>query len=374
MSSVPSIRETALHPSRRAVSQNIHSHYGSQGVSALDLLVDDRWQTGGIKRFFQELVSRLDSRFAVSRLTDKWHLTHPLNPLSPLWLAREIGKRRPDVFWSPGFMSPVSSAVPFIFTVHDLIHVRAVRGLRAAYFESILRPLCKKAYKLVTVSEFSRNEICEWAGLPSDRVVRIYNAASGNFTPKGRKFFPGYPYLLYVGVRSGHKNLPRLLNAFSKSGLAGQCKLLFSGETDRELQTIAAGLGIGDCLEFAGTISDSELPSYYRGALGLVLVSTHEGFGIPPLEAMACGTPVLCSNTTSFPEVVGDAALLVDPANIEEIAAGMRTIVYEESLRKKLIAKGFQRCPLFSWDESSKILSNLLLEAANSGCIEKGVS
>jgi glycosyltransferase involved in cell wall biosynthesis len=333
----------------------------------LNLLVDDRWNQGGIRRFSQELMVRLTSRFTVSGFAGKWRLRSPLNPINPVWLAWEIKRRRPDVFWSPGFMSPLSSPAPFLFTVHDLIHARAVRGARAAYYDSVLRPLCKKAYKIVTVSEFSRHEVCQWAGLSSDRVVRIHNAASEAFTSQGRKFSPGYPYLLYVGGRSAHKNLPRLLQAFSQSELAGQCKLLLSGEPDHELQTVAAALRIGSSVEFAGFIPDEELPAYYRGALGQVLISTYEGFGIPALEAMACGTPVLCSNTTSLPEVVGNAALLVDPTNIEEISAGLRAIVHDESLRSDLISAGLERRSHFSWDESSERLSDLLVEAASAG-------
>jgi glycosyltransferase involved in cell wall biosynthesis len=264
-------------------------------------------------------------------------------------------------------MSPMSSPTPFVFSVHDLIHARLVRGMRAAYFNSILRPLCKKAYKVVTVSEFSRAEICAWTGLSADRVVCIYNAASDEFTPQGRKHSPGYPYLLYVGLHNPHKNLPRLLQAFSVSGLASQCKLLLSGDPDPELLASATELSIADSVEFAGHISDADLPSYYRGAVGVVLVSTYEGFGIPPLEAMACGTPVVCSGTTSLPEVVGDAALQVDPTNIEEIAEGMRKLIFDEPLRSRLIADGLNRRLRFSWDESAKKLCDLLLEAAGSG-------
>jgi glycosyltransferase involved in cell wall biosynthesis len=263
-------------------------------------------------------------------------------------------------------MSPISSPVPFVFSVHDLIHARLVKGIRAAYFNSILRPLCKKAYKLVTVSEFSRAEVCDWAGLPSDRVICIYNAASDDFTPHGYKHSPGYPYLLYVGGRSAHKNLPRQLQAFAVSGLANQCKLLLSGDPEKELLAVAAELNIASSVQFAGYISDADLPSYYRGALALVLVSTYEGFGIPPLEAMACGTPVLCSNTTSFPEVVGSAALLVDPTDVEEIAEGMRRIVFQGSLRESLISKGFERCSRFSWGISSRKLCDLLAAAGTS--------
>jgi glycosyltransferase involved in cell wall biosynthesis len=327
------------------------------------LLVDDRWKEGGINRFFRELVCRLNSVFEISGLTEKWHLKRPLNPVNPIWLPWAIKKRRPDVFWSPGFMSPLFSPVPFIFTVHDLIHARAVRGMRAAYFDSILRPLCKKAYKIVTVSEFSRNEICEWTGLQPDRVVRIYNAASSQFVPYGAKFSPGYPYLMYVGARSSHKNLPRILQAFANSGLMKQCKLLFSGGPDAKLGKIASEFGIENSVRFAGVIPDAELPAYYRGALGTLMVSTYEGFGLPALEAMACGTPVLCSNTTSFPEVVGDAGFLVNPTNIEEISEGMIKIVEDESLRAELIRKGLARRSVFSWDESAAMLSSLLLEA-----------
>lgn len=333
----------------------------------LKLLVDDRWNKSGIKRFYEELVIRIDPLFAVSRLTEGWHLTRALNPLNPIWLAGELRRMRPDVFWSPGFMSPISSPVPFIFTVHDLIHARSARGVRAAYFQLVLRKLCKRAYKIVTVSEFSRNEICEWAGLSPDRVVRIYNAVSRSFTSDGWKFSPGYPYLLYVGVHTAHKNLHRTLQAFARSGLSSQCKLLFSGEQNPALRAAARELGIGDSLQFAGFISDADLPAYYRGALGLVMLSTYEGFGLPLLEAMACGTPVLCSNVTSLPEVAGDAAFMVNPIDIDEMADGIRRIVCDESLRTELIAKGLAHCLRFSWDESARELSNLLIEATETG-------
>lgn len=261
-------------------------------------------------------------------------------------------------------MPPLSSPVPFVFTIHDLIHLHSVGGLRAAYYKSVIRPLCKKAYKIVTVSEFSRNEICEWTGLPLDRVEKVYNAVSGNFTPYGQRYSPGFPYLLYVGAREPHKNLPRVLRAFAHSGLSGQCRLLLSGEPHGGLRALAADLRIADEVEFAGHIHEDKLPSFYRGALGVLMLSTYEGFGLPALEGMACGTPVLCSNTTSLPEVVGDAALLVDPMDVEEIAAAMQRIVHNQSLRAELIRKGPLRCGLFNWDESAQTLAALLKAAA----------
>jgi glycosyltransferase involved in cell wall biosynthesis len=327
------------------------------------LLVDDRWSSGGIKRFAGELLSRINAHFEISEMRGHWRLN---DPLSPLWMSAAVWRKRPDVFWSPGFMPPLSSPAPFIFTIHDLIHLHASGGLRAAYFASVIRPLCRKAYKIVTVSEFSRNEICEWAGLSADHVVKVCNAVTGNFTPHGPKFSPGYPYLLYVGARKPHKNLPRVLQVFARSGLSGECRLLLSGDPDDELQSFAAELQIANDVRFAGHIYEAKLPKVYRGALGVVMLSTYEGFGLPALEGMGCGTPVLCSNTTSLPEVVGNAALLVDPTDIEAIAFGMQRIVHDESIRAELIRGGLARCSVFNWDASASTLSALLKEAAES--------
>lgn len=263
-------------------------------------------------------------------------------------------------------MPPLSSPAPFVFTIHDLIHLHAAGGLRAAYYETVIRPLCRKAYKIVTVSEFSRNEICEWTGLSADHVVKVCNAVTEDFTPRGPAFSPGYPYLLYVGARKPHKNLRRVLQAFARSGLPGRCGLLLSGNPDGDLQRLAVGLQIANDVHFAGYIHEAELSSYYRGAIGVVMLSTYEGFGLPALEGMACGTPVLCSNTTSLPEVVGGAALLVDPESIEMMADGMQRIVHDETLRAELIRSGLLRCGIFNWDASASTLSELLKEAAES--------
>ena len=332
-----------------------------------DLLVDDRFNNGGIQRFYRELVARIDSRLSISKVSEVYGGFALGDPLSPIRLSSAIRRQRPAVFWSPGFMPPYRSPVPFLFTIHDLMHARSVRGIRSIYFNTILRHLSQSAYKVITVSDFARNEICEWAELPLDRVVTIYNGVSNCFTPEGARHSSDRPYLLFVGAHRTNKNLPGMLLAFARSGLAGKCKFLLTGSPNSELRNLIQQLGIEKSLEFLGFVGDDQLPAYYRGALGLVLLSTEEGFGIPPLEAMACGTPVLCSNTTSLPEVVGEAALQTAPDQIDGMAEAMARIVHDSALREELVLRGLQRCTQFRWERSAEKLCGLFMEAIASG-------
>jgi glycosyltransferase involved in cell wall biosynthesis len=293
--------------------------------------------------------------------------TYPLgDPLTPLKLLSAIRRNAPDVFWSPGFMPPLASPVPFIFTMHDLIHIHSADSLRRSYYNLVIRPLSKKAYRIATVSAFSQGEICDWTGLPPEKVPIIYNGVSEEFSPIGAKFDPGYPYLFYVGARKAHKNLEAMLLAFARSGLSGKCCLLLSGKPDENLQQLAVQLDIARDLHFSGFIAECDLPSYYRGAAGVIMVSKYEGFGLPVLEAMASGVPVLCSNTTSLAEIGGDAVLSVDPLDIEEIAHGMRMILEDSDLRERLATRGQMRAKIFQWDKSAARLSSLISEAGTS--------
>ncbi len=327
------------------------------------LLVDDRWQGGGIKRFSDELLSRISPGFQVQGVGGSYPLSDPLTPIK---LSLAIRRSAPDVFWSPGFMPPAFSSVPFLFTMHDLIHIHSADRLRSLYYNAVIRPLARKAFKILTVSAFSQGEICQWAGLPPERVPVIPNGVSSEFTPQGDRFQPGYKYLFYVGARKAHKNLDAMLLAYSRSGLSGGCHLLLSGEPSASLIALATKLGIADDLHFAGFIPEPQLPSYYCGAEAVVMVSKYEGFGLPVLEGMASGVPVLCSNTTSLAEIAGDAALLVDPRNPDQIADGMSRIVEDQGLRNDLVHRGLQRAQLFQWDTSAAKLSALLNEACTS--------
>lgn len=315
------------------------------------LLVDDRWYgSTGIGRYAKEILQRVPAGNTIEQLSKPWAIK---NPLSPYLLGLEINRIAPDLFWSPGFMPPLNSRFPYIVTVHDLIHLYYGGKLHAIYYNQIIRPLLKKAALILTVSEYSRRDILNWTGMPSEKVVSVYNAASSGYTSKGRKYDPGYRYLLYVGNKRSHKNLKRLIIAFSKAELPDDIKLVFTGDATKELSKLVDKLKISDRMVFLGFVAEDDLPSLYRGAVAVILVSLYEGFGIPLIEGMACSVPVLASNTSAMPEISGGAALLVDPMNVEQISSGIERIVNDKVLRADLISRGKIRSQKFSWEDTA---------------------
>lgn len=250
-------------------------------------------------------------------------------------------------------MPPMRCEFPFIVTVHDLIHLMYGSKLQVIYYNTVIRPLLKKAQYVFTVSEYSRCEILNWTNFPPEKVVSIYNAVSSGFTDIGSKFSPGYQYLLYVGNKRQHKNLTRLLKAFVLADLPDDVKLVFTGDATFELTQLADKLNISDRLVFLGFVNENDLPLIYRGAVALMFVSLYEGFGLPLIEGMACGVPVLASNSSALPEISGGAAYLVDPHDVDEISSGIEKIVGDKVLREKLINRGNTRSLEFSWDDSA---------------------
>ena len=317
----------------------------------MKLLVDDRWfGATGIGRYAKEILQRAPPESVIEQLTKTWAIK---NPISPLLLGIEINRKAPDLFWSPGFMPPMNSKFPYIVTVHDLIHLRYGSKSQVVYYNKVIRPLLKNAASILTVSEYSRREILDWTDLPSEKVISVYNGVSNGYTGEGERFNPGYRYLLYVGNKRHHKNLGRLLVAFSEADLSDDIKLLFTGDATIELSRLADKLRISDRLVFLGFVNEKDLPSIYRGALAVMFVSLYEGFGIPIIEGMACGVPVLASNVSALPEISGGAAYLVDPHDVDEIGSGIENIVSDMKLREKLINRGNIRSLEFSWDDSA---------------------
>lgn len=329
------------------------------------ILADTRWiGFHGIGRFAREVIARIPH---LSPLPASLPLLHPFEAL---WLSTLLLRMRPRVYFSPGFNPPLWSPVPVVFTIHDLIHLRfpeETNALKRAYYRFVVRPAAVRAYRVLTVSEFSRREILEWARLPEEKVVVVGNGVGPEFSPQGKRHEPGYPYVFYVGNTKPHKNFHRLLEAFARSELLGEVRLVCTGTPSQRVLGLIQELGLEQHVVFAGTIPDEELPAYYRGALALVFPSLYEGFGLPALEAMACGTPVVTSSVTSLPEVVGDAAVLVDPYDVESIAWGVRRVVEDSSLRKELRRKGLKRAKQFSWDKTAELTWQVLQEAAQEG-------
>ncbi|WP_051180657.1 glycosyltransferase family 1 protein [Thermithiobacillus tepidarius DSM 3134] len=326
------------------------------------IFADFRWiGDHGIGRFAREVLRRLPH---VEPLRHPLPLLHPLEPLITTAL---LFYKRPKVYFSPGFNPPLSSPIPLVFTIHDLIHLRFSEESTKAkklYYQGFIRPSARHAARILAVSGHAKNEIMEWAGINEEQIQVVGNGVSSEFCPYGRIYTPGYLYLLYVGNRKPHKNLRRLLEAFACSRLGKELRLVLSGDPDQNTFEQCRRLGIESMVVFAGKIPEQDLPAYYRGALGLAFPSLYEGFGLPLLEAMASGTPVLTSNVTSLPEVAGGAAILVDPYDVESIADGLRRLVEDKALRETLRSKGLERAKLFSWDRTAELTWQVLQEAA----------
>jgi len=325
------------------------------------MLSDARWiGPHGIGRFAQEVLQRLPAH---GKLTKGPKV---LSPLDSAWLSFEIARRKPDVYFSPGFNPPVFSSAPLIFTIHDLIHLRVPEegnALKHWYFKHIVLPSAKRAFRVLTVSEYSRREILSWSGLPGERVVVAGNGVDKSFSPAGVRNEFGGPYLLYVGNRKPHKNLDRLFQAFRRIECS-KVKLVLSGENDTEISTRIARAGIAPKVVFAGTLQDGELPALYRGAEALVLPSLLEGFGLPLLEAMASGTPVIAARSSALPEVAGDAAVLVDPLDVSDIQQGIEFVLGNPNIRAQLRFRGLRRAREFTWD---RVAERVAAELRNAG-------
>ncbi|HEX2548580.1 MAG TPA: glycosyltransferase family 1 protein [Gammaproteobacteria bacterium] len=322
------------------------------------IIADGRWLgTHGIGRFTEEVLNRLHHTEILKKGPS------PLSCKNLFWQPYYLYQQRKKfkVFFTPGFNPVIKSAIPAIITIADLIHLFGPEKpsyFKKYFYEYLIKPSLHQSYKIFTVSEFSKQSIMEWGQVSGDKIVNVGCGISNVFLAEGEKHLPGYPYLLYVGNMKTHKNIPRLLKAFARANFDG--KLILIGQETPLIVDLIQKLHITHRVIFCKNVTENALAKYYRGATALLFPSLYEGFGLPPLEAMACGTPVLTSNVTSLPEVSGDAALLVNPYEEAAIAEGIQQIVHDDTLRKNLIAKGFARAQLFSWDKTADKIQNVL--------------
>jgi glycosyltransferase involved in cell wall biosynthesis len=219
----------------------------------------------------------------------------------------------------------------------------------------------RRAAGVLTGSESTRSDLIELFGADPDRVAVTPYAADPMFTPMPRTAAQDWvrsrlgvpaPYVLAVGVLQPRKNLPRLLRAYAALGSEFPHRLVIVGKQgwdDTELRTAASGLGEARAPVFTGYVEDADLRPLYAGADVFAYPSLYEGFGLPPLEAMACGTPVITGNTSSLPEVVGDAAITVNPYDESEIAMALRRMLGDDALRSRLACLGLAQAASFSW-------------------------
>lgn len=313
--------------------------------------VDSRWSgSHGIGRMTTELTGRL---FPSSSYREPRWPSSPVSPFDPFVRGLELLFAPRMVFYSPGFNPPALCHRRAVFTVCDLIHLRVpgeAGALKRAYYERLVKPAVHRCFKVLTISEYSRNDILEWSGAPPDQVFNVGCGVDDSFFRPVLPWNPGYPYFLYVGARKPHKNLTRLLEAYARSRARNDVQLVLSGDADAAVTGLASSLGITNRIVFVGRIPDEQLSAYYRGATALLFPSYFEGFGLPPVEAMAGGTPVLTSTATSLPEAVGDAALTVDPFSIDAMQHAIDQLAFDSALRERLRRDGPVQARRHSWD------------------------
>jgi len=320
---------------------------------------DFRWQsTLGIGRFAREVRKR------VIGMTDLPQSGSPSSALDCFRTAWTLRKRKARGFFSPGFNVPVRASCPVICTVHDLIHIHDEQQtslLKKAYYSRIQGPILRQSPLVLTVSQFSKSQLCDWFDIPEERVRCVGNGISTKFSLDGAKFKADLPYFLYVGNCRSHKNLGVLIQAFSRLKNSEAVNLIMVTKPDKKLLRTIDEFNVGTRVSFVLKISDEKLATYYRSAIATILPSTFEGFGLPLVEAFACGCPVIGSNVTSIPEVIGDAGLLFDPYDCDDLTEKLSLLVNNNCLRSDLIKKGLSRANLYQWDNVGHLINDALV-------------
>lgn len=315
------------------------------------ILFDQRWiGEHGIGRFAKEIYCSSTKKVALKLKGN------PAGMFDILKLTTYLIFHR-GYFYSPGYNSPFFFLKRTIFTIHDLNHIDFLENssfLKRAYYNLILKRACRKSKKIFTVSEFSKQRIVDWAKIDKDKIFVLGNGVSDSFNFNVPKYHYDFKYVLVVGNRKAHKNEPRALEAFLSANIDKKVKIVFTGNISDPLKAIIKTHNATERVIFAGRTSDQELASLYKTAEFLLFPSLYEGFGLPVIEAMACGTPVITSNTTSLAEISKNAALFVDPACIDSIKDSIERLFYDEGLRVNLSEKGLIVAKGFVWDEIRK--------------------
>jgi len=291
------------------------------------------------------------------------------------------------------FSLPRALPCPYVMTVHDMLeHMSRAREQsgfwRSLYFHTTKRVLAGAA-RIFAVSNFTRNEIEKLFDIPPERIEVVYNAIDERFLRGhataadrdliARRYQVTYPFLLYAGRVSPHKNVVRMIEAFSalkteleRDQAYPDLKLIIIGDDlsgNPDLRRTVVRSGVQNDVRFLGFIPIEVLRIFYDEAKVFVFPSLYEGFGLPPLEAMVHGTPVVTSNVSSLPEVVGNAAVLVNPENVFEIMRALHRVLMDQSLRKRMKERGYQQAAKFSWETSVRRILDTYGQIANQGRI-----
>jgi glycosyltransferase involved in cell wall biosynthesis len=309
--------------------------------------------------------------------------------LGKLWweqitLSRLCAAEHVDLLHSPYFASPLRTDVPTVVTVHDVIPLILPdygSALHTRLYMRLVSAAARKAKAIITVSGASKKDIARVLGIPDNRIHVVYNAVDRGFHPvDDQRFLDGVrethgisgDFILYFGGFDIRKNVERIIRGYhlARESFARPCQLVIAGAMDLvghplypDPRPLIGELGLEGQALVIGRISEEEKPLLYSAATAFVFPSMYEGFGLPVLEAMACGTPVITSSVSSLPEVAGDAALLVEPSSTEAISLAMVRLMNDSALREELRGRGLRRVRQFDWEASAAMTLDIYRQA-----------
>jgi len=317
-------------------------------------------------------------------LPDRWQWR--VMPFPRLWthlrLSAEMLRHAPDVLFVPAHVVPLVHPRRTVVTVHDLGYLHFPEAHRARdrrYLDRSTRWSTRAAHCVIAISRATRDDLVQQLHIPAEKIAVIAHGVNAAMTrPTDADIAATLarhditpPYVLALGTVQPRKNLARLVAAFAAMRAAGLPHTLVivgrAGWLTDAIHAEVAARGLGEQVQFTGYVPDADLPVLYSGADALAFVSLYEGFGMPALEAMACGTPVVAANTSSLPEVVGDAGALVDPTDVAAIAASLTRVIADGALRARLIAAGRERAATFTWERCARETLAVLEAAVRDG-------
>ncbi len=364
LSSAPGYRQAGVHRYAQHLLQGIAGVAARHPEAHFTALVSPTVAPQGL--------SMTDSRFSIlpaSRSTER--------PLSRILIEqtetpRVLRERKADLYHGLGFVAPLRAPCPTIVTVFDLSFItqpQAHKRVNRLYLSLFTRWSCRRAARVIAISEWTRRDVAQHLGVAPERIIAIpLGVDHDHFKPQPPEVVAAFKAqhgigdqaIFYLGSLEPRKNLPRLIEAFSvlnAQSSFSRLQLFVGGSLAWKYDEVFARirqLGLQDRVRLIGRVSDADLPSWYSACAVMAYPSLYEGFGLPLLEAMACGAPVVTSNVTSLPEVVGEAGITVDPTDVRALAEALHRVLSDDALRAALRAKSLARAAQFTWQRTAE--------------------
>ena len=345
--------------------------------------------TGGNQTYTENLIyalSKIDKKneyiiYTSPGVTFELPSNYKITPLNTTnrWLRgvdliKRLKKDLPDIYHSQYFLPPLCGCNSVV-TVHDVSFLSNPKWFtsREKLIFKFFNASIKKAKKIIAVSNFTKQELIKYCGIDAKKISVIHNGVADIFKSchdddtaskiKTKYSLPS-KYILYVGRTNSRKNLYNLINAFYafKKSDSADFKLVMVSEKNKKLENLKRKLNLSREIIFTGYAPYSDLPYIYKAASLFIFPSFYEGFGLPPLEAMACGTPCITSNTSAFSEISSDASLKINPYDIKEMTEAMQKLIQDQNLRNTLIEKGLKQIEKFDWINTAQKTLNIYKE------------